>query len=83
MDPRRPRRLIGFGGEVDIEALTRALIAGDPDLDPARSGLYARYRLLVAWLVEREGWSVERLLASNMTQAEAEARLLGAAGSRE
>jgi len=66
---------IGFGGAVDIDALTRSLLAGDPDLDPARSGLYARYRLLVAWLIEREGWSIDRLLASRMTQAEAEARL--------
>ena len=66
---------VGFGGDVDIEALTRALRAGDPDLDPQRSGLYARYRLLVAYLLEREGWNVDRLLQSGLSQAEAE-RLL-------
>lgn len=66
---------VGFGGEVDIEALTRALRAGDRDLDPKRSGLYARYRLLVAYFLEREGWSVDRLLRSSLSQAEAE-RLL-------
>lgn len=66
---------VGFGGEVDIDALMGALRAGDPDLDPQRSGLYARYRLLVAYLLEREGWSVDRLLESGLSQAEAERML--------
>ena len=66
---------VAFGGEVDIDALMRALRAGDSDLDPQRSGLYARYRLLVAYLLEREGWTVDRLLESGLSQAEAE-RLL-------
>jgi hypothetical protein len=67
---------VGFGGKTDIDALTQALLAGDPDLDPRRSGLYARYRLLVAFMIEREGWSVEQLLGSHMSQDEAERRLL-------
>jgi hypothetical protein len=67
---------VGFSGEVDIEALTRALRAGDHDLDPKRSGLYARYRLLVAHFLEREGWTVDRLLNSSLPQAEAERMLL-------
>src|SRR5262245_2030212 len=67
---------IGFGGDVDIDALTRALIADERDLDPARSGLYARYRLLVAYFLQREGWSADRLLASGLSQDEAERRLL-------
>lgn len=67
---------IGFGGNVDIEALTAALYAGDRELDPVRSGFYARYRLLVAWMLQHEGWSIDRLLTSGLTQAEAEARLL-------
>ncbi len=40
------------------------------------SGLYARYRLLVAYLIEREGVSVEDLLRLPMRQEEAERRLL-------
>lgn len=67
---------VGFGGRTDIDALTRAFLAGDPDLDPRRSGLYARYRLLVAFMIEREGWSVERLLGSRLSQDDAERRLL-------
>ena len=70
---------IGFGGEVDIDGLTRRLIAGDRELDPQLSGFYTRYRLLVAFFLQREGWSIDRLLASNMPQEEAEQRLLAAA----
>jgi hypothetical protein len=67
---------IAFGGDVNIDALLTALRRGDPDLDPKRSGTYARYRLLVAFMLEHEGWSVDRLLASGMPQVEAENRLL-------
>ena len=67
---------IGFGGNVDIDALTRALRSDEDELDPKRSELYARYRLLVAFMLVREGWSIDRLLASNMPQAEAEKRVL-------
>ena len=67
---------IGFGGKVDIDALRAAWKRGDPDLDPQRSGTYARYRLLVALFLDREGWTIDRLLASGMPQAEAERRVL-------
>jgi hypothetical protein len=66
---------VAFGGEVDIETLTRALRAGDRDLDPKRSGLYARYRLLVAYFLQREHWTADRLLNSGLSQAEAESML--------
>lgn len=66
---------IGFAGDVDVRALTRAFRAGDPDLDPKRSGTYARYRLLVAWLLVDQAWPVDRLLASGMALTEAERRL--------
>jgi hypothetical protein len=72
---------VGFGGEVDVEALRRAWLAGDPALDPKRSGQYALYRMLVAHLVAEEGWSVDRLLASDMKLVDAE-RMFEAAGSR-
>lgn len=66
---------VGFGGEVDVESLASAWWAGDPDLNPKKSGTYARYRLLVAFLLEREGWSVDRLLSSHMELAKAEQML--------
>lgn len=67
---------IAFGGKVDVAALTRAFHAGERDLDPKRSGLYARYRLLVAQFLEHEGWTIDQLLASRLPQREAEERLV-------
>ena len=34
------------------------------ELDPARSGLYLRYHLIVAYLIEKKGQSIEALLAN-------------------
>jgi hypothetical protein len=69
---------IGLAEKVDFEDLIARLRVGDPELDPKRSGLYLRYRLLVAFFLEHEHWSLERLLASPMPQPEAEARMLAA-----
>jgi hypothetical protein len=49
---------VGKGGAFDLEANRRLLIAGDPALDPGRSGLHRGYHLLVAWLVDRDGRSI-------------------------
>jgi hypothetical protein len=54
---------IAFAGEVDIAELARAMRAGHRDLDPAASGLYGRYHLLVAHLLQVENWSLDDLLA--------------------
>lgn len=73
---------VALPGQGDLDALVAAYRAGARELDPRRSGLYARYRLLVTLLLEAEGWSLERLLASRMEQHEAErvlARHLGRA----
>lgn len=67
---------IGMGGKVDVDALTEALRAGDPDLDPKKTGNYARYRLLTAFFIDHEGWPVDRLLSSNMPLGQADAQLL-------
>jgi hypothetical protein len=69
---------IGLAQQVDFEDLIERLRAGDPELDPERSGLYLRYRLLVSYFVDHEHWSLERLLASPTPQPEAEARMLAA-----
>jgi hypothetical protein len=63
---------VAYAAEVDIDRLEQGLRSGQPDLDPRASGLYGRYRLLVAHYLTREGWSVERLLSSRLSQAEAE-----------
>jgi hypothetical protein len=73
---------IGFGGAVDIDELTQALIEDKSEMDYARSGLYARYRLLVAFMLTREGWTVDQLLASGLPQEDAEAILMKRMGAR-
>ena len=69
---------IGLAQPVDFENLIERLRADDPELDPKRSGLYLRYRLLVSYFIDHEHWSLEQLLASPMPQPEAEARMLAA-----
>lgn len=63
---------VGYAGEVDIDRLEQGLLDGERALDPRASGLYDRYRLLVAYYLIREGWGVELLLSSKLSQAEAE-----------
>lgn len=45
---------VAKAGDFDFEENRRLLIADDPRLDYARSGLYRRYHLMVAHLLERE-----------------------------
>jgi hypothetical protein len=61
-----------MGGRVDIDDLYRRYRAGDPALDYRKSGLYSRFRLLTAFVLEREHWSVDQLLATKLTQAQTE-----------
>lgn len=66
---------VGLGGDVDIDALYRQYRAGDRMMDYAKSGQYRRFRLLAAYFLQREHWSVDRLLQSGLSQADAEAML--------
>ncbi len=63
---------IGFGDDADIKGLIHRLQTSDPDLDPARSGHYDRYRLLVRYMMKRKGWTAAELVTSFMPQSEAE-----------
>jgi hypothetical protein len=60
----------------DFAAL-HAAVAGRPDelaLWNAH-GYYAHYRLLVQYFLEVEGWPIERLLTSDLSEADARARM--------
>jgi len=60
---------VGFARPVDF-ARGRALLEQDaPEMSPRRSGLYLRYELMVAHLLERQGMSVDRVLAGPMDPA--------------
>lgn len=61
-------------GVDNLEALSEAFLSGSNDaFDPTRSGLYTRYRFLVAVLVKRIGRPLDELIAAPLSQAEAEA----------
>jgi hypothetical protein len=64
---------VGMGGKgpVDVAALYAQYRTHDRRFDP-KSGYYARYRLLVAYFLDRRGWSVARLMDTQMSLDEAE-----------
>ena len=53
----------------DFAAGREALARDAPEMDVRRSGLYQRYELMVAWLLERQGLSVDQLLARRIDPA--------------
>ena len=63
---------IAFADEADIGGLMARLQSDDPDLDPARSGHYDRYRLLVRYTMKLKGWTAAELMASALPQSEVE-----------
>jgi hypothetical protein len=60
---------------VSLRAGRDALNRGALEMDPTRSGLYDRYRLLVAYELQRRGLSVEQLLGQRLEQRDVEAEL--------
>jgi hypothetical protein len=50
----------------------RAFLANDPKMDPAKSGLYLRFNLLVAHLLDKKHWSVQQMLTTPIDQASVE-----------
>jgi hypothetical protein len=67
---------VAFARPVDLPRGRADLEAGTADMDPRRSGHYDRYRLLVGYLLQRRGLSVDELLARPLDQAELERALL-------
>jgi hypothetical protein len=53
---------VGKGPAFDYAEAKRAFLDGAPEMDWEKSGLYWRYHLLVAYLLDREHWSIQRLL---------------------
>ncbi len=64
---------VGKGAAFNYDEARRALLAGDPKMDYAKSGLYWRFNLLVAHLLDKQHWSVQRLLTEYPEQAAVEA----------
>ncbi|WP_336946064.1 hypothetical protein [Asaia sp. HN010] len=55
--------LVGKGGDFDLRDNLTRFQAHDPLMDVARSRLYRRYHLEVAWMLEQEGVPLQTLYA--------------------
>jgi hypothetical protein len=64
---------VGKGNSFDYDEAKRAFLAGRPEMDFKKSGLYWRFHLLVAYLLDHQHWSVEQLLKNPPAQATVEA----------
>jgi hypothetical protein len=53
---------VGKGGSFKYEEARRAYLAGVPEMDWNKSGLYWRFNLEVAYLLDRRRWPVSQLL---------------------
>jgi hypothetical protein len=68
---------VGKAGAFDFDQTLAGFRAGTRELDPKRSGLYLRYHLLVAYLLDRAGMTPDALLEGPIEQTEVEGRLRG------
>ena len=59
---------VGKGAAFNYDEAKRAFLADDPKMDWAKSGLYWRFNLLVAYLLEKKHWSVQQLLEDSIEQ---------------
>ncbi len=58
---------VGRGAGLDFARALAAFRAGDETMSPRRSGLYLRYHLRVAYLLDRRGLTVAQLFATRLT----------------
>jgi hypothetical protein len=59
---------VGKGAAFNYDEAKRAFLAGVPEMDWEKSGLYWRYNLLVAQLLDKQGWNVRQLLETPIEQ---------------
>lgn len=62
--------------EIDFAAALRKMKDRAPELDPAQSGLYLRYELMIAYLLDKQHTPVRQLLAFPPSRQEVESGLL-------
>jgi hypothetical protein len=73
--------LIAKGTDFDYEQTREQFRRGERELDPMHSGLYLRYHLLVAYLLDHKGISVDDMLSRDFDPKQLEAEILAAEGS--
>jgi hypothetical protein len=67
---------VAKGADFSYEKATRQLRRGDREMSPELSGLYLRYHLLVAQLLDKNGISVKNLLAGKYNPVQIEDEIL-------
>ena len=67
---------VGKGEPLDVPRWAEALRSGDIAMDPSQSGLYNRYHLVVAYLLDRQHFTVKDLMSRewDVEQIESELR---------
>ena len=68
---------IAKGASFDFDHALALLRSGAREMDPLKSGLYLRFNLLVAYLLELKGISVHDMLNQEYEPLRLEAELLG------
>ncbi|MEO8126564.1 MAG: hypothetical protein ABJF23_01705 [Bryobacteraceae bacterium] len=63
---------VSLGNSFDYSVAKGAFLAGAREMDFKKSGLYWRFHLMVAYLLDRQHWSVEQLLTHPPSQATVE-----------
>ena len=63
---------VGKGNSFDYNEARRAFLAAAPEMDWKKSGLYWRFHLLVAQLLDHQHWSVARMLEHPPSQGTVE-----------
>ena len=71
---------VAKGGAFDFPSQLAAFQRGDPEMDPARSGLYLRYHLMVSYLMDQKRVSARTLLTRRFEQQALERDLRAISG---
>ncbi len=66
---------VGKGAAFNYDEAKAAFLADDRKMDYAKSGLYWRFNLLVAHLLEKQHWSAQRVLEDPIEQQTVEAMI--------
>jgi hypothetical protein len=66
---------VGKGSSFNYNKARNAFLAGAPEMDWKKSGLYWRYHLLVTYLLDHQHWSLMRLLHEPPSQDSVEAAI--------
>jgi len=72
---------IAKGNDFDFDRAVAQFRRGDRELDPVRSGLYLRYHLIVAYLLDFKGVGVRQMLTQQFDQRLVEAEILRRGGT--